>query len=267
MNIVRTHNPKYTIMIGTCASIKQNHKLGTVLIPRRVFSYESGKYENGVSKPDYESKSFGSFLRNEAELLNSRIKNVKYSIITDEDFCSGGAVIDDPKMINKIDRRGGRKLSGLDMEAYSIACINSILTDKELIVVKAISDYAKKKKKAEKKGNKELAQKNSADFTLRLIKHLQEKVFSQHNKSNVVLGHQGIVILSATYCWPNGQVPVTENIRELISRGITEFIVDPGNLGVKDPIYGTKKTLDVHYKINGKERGKRIEDGRVFKFD
>lgn len=179
MKIINIHEPIYTIMIGTCACIKRNHKLGDVLIPKRVFSYESGKYENGVFDPDYEAKSTGDQLRKQAELLKSRIGHkLKYNVTTDEDFCSGGAVIDDKDMSNEIVKRCGRKLSGLDMEAYSIACINSLLfPDKELLVIKAISDYAKNKTESEEEGNKELAKNNSANYAFELIKHLEDFIF------------------------------------------------------------------------------------------
>jgi nucleoside phosphorylase len=179
MNIISIHKPFYTIMIGTCARIAKDHKLGDVLIPDRVFSYESGKYEKGEFKPDYTAHSTGEELRKQAELLKSLMNGkLNYNVTTDEDFCSGGAVIDDSEISKEIIKRCGRKLSGLDMESYSIAFINTILKgNNELLVVKGISDFAKNKQDTEQVGNKELAKKNSAHFTFELIKHLQQTVF------------------------------------------------------------------------------------------
>jgi nucleoside phosphorylase len=163
MNIISIHKPIYTIMIGTCACIAKNHKLGDVLIPDRVFSYESGKYEKGIFKADYAAHNTGEELRKQAELLKSQLgKKLHYNITTDEDFCSGAAVVDDLEISNEIIKRCGRKLSGLDMEAYSIACINSVL---------------KGNNETEQTGNKELAKQNSAHFSFELIKHLQESFF------------------------------------------------------------------------------------------
>ncbi len=70
MNIISIHKPIFTLMIGTCACIAKNHNLGDVLIPDRVFSYESGKYEKGEFKPDYAAHSTGEELRRHAELQN-----------------------------------------------------------------------------------------------------------------------------------------------------------------------------------------------------
>jgi len=179
MNIIALHEPVYTFMIGTCACIAKDHKLGDILIPDRVFSYESGKFEKGVFKPDYLAHSTGEELRKQAELLKSIIgSRLSFNITTDEDFCSGGAVVDDIELSKEIITRCGRKLSGLDMEAYSIACINTVLKgNKELLVIKGISDFAKDKGEAEKSGNKELAKKNSAKYTYELIRHLQDTTF------------------------------------------------------------------------------------------
>jgi nucleoside phosphorylase len=181
MKIISLHDPIYTIMIGTCACIAKEHKLGDVLIPDRVFSYESGKYEKGVFKPDYASFPTGEGLRKQAELLKSMISDkINFNVTTDEDFCSGGAVVNDLEISKDIISLCGRKLSGLDMEAYSIACINHVLQgDKELLVIKGISDYAKDKSEAESTGNKNLAKANSAKFAYELIKHLQNSIFSQ----------------------------------------------------------------------------------------
>ncbi len=178
MRIINIHQPYFTLFIGTCASIGEKKELGDVLIPHRIFSYESGKYDDGIFKPDFYSYETGETLRKQANLLYSRIeKKLKYKVSYDDDFSSGGAVIDDDNIVAEIEKRSGRKLSGLDMEAYSIGCINFILKpSKELLVIKGISDYARKKSETEQQGNKELARKNAAEFTFELIKHLDSNV-------------------------------------------------------------------------------------------
>lgn len=184
MDIVLKHNPIYTFMIGTCACLNDKHKIGDVLVPDRIFSYESGKYESGKFMPDYFAHSTSGKLRKQAELLKSIIgKKIQFSVIADEDFCSGAAVIDDSKIVANIKKYGSRKLSGLDMESYAIACMNTLFKgEKDLLVIKGISDYAKQKSESEKKGNKELAKKNSAKFALHLIKHLQKNTFIHDKK-------------------------------------------------------------------------------------
>ena len=180
MDIISKHNPYYIIMIGTCACLNNKHMIGDILIPDRIFSYESGKYENGNFKPDYMAHSTGETLRKQAESLKFNLgKKIKYNVTTDEDFCSGAAVIDDSEIVRRIIDIGSRKLSGLDMEGYALACMNTLFKgDKEVIVIKGISDFANKKAESENRGNKELAKINSSKFALHLVKYLQNTVFA-----------------------------------------------------------------------------------------
>lgn len=78
---------------------------------------------------------------------------------------------------------------------------------------------------------------------------------------------KGITILSATYEWPNGQVDVTNQIKEFISNGIYTIIVDPSTFGILDPAYGMTKTLKIHCKIDGKEKIFAKKDGERFKIE
>lgn len=181
MKIISKFNPKFTFFIGTCAGLRE-HEIGSVLVPFRVFSYESGKYENRIFYPDYLSYETSETLRKKAQILWDSIKATSkdkapiYKVVTDEDFCSGSAVINDANKVKEIRENGARKLSGLEMEAYSIAYINHVLKpDNELLVIKGISDYADNKAKSEKENGKELAMDNCADFTLKLIEYLEEK--------------------------------------------------------------------------------------------
>jgi nucleoside phosphorylase len=170
--IIMTYNPKYTFFIGTCAGLREKNNIGDVLVPDRVFTYESGKHENGEFLPDDLAYETGQTLRKAAEELKHNIGSaLPYKVITDEDLCSGAAVINDPKIVQIILERSSRKVSGLDMESHALGCINQIFHPEcEISVIKSIMDFAREKQESEDKGNKELAKKNAADFALRLIK-------------------------------------------------------------------------------------------------
>ena len=97
---------------------------------------------------------------------------------TDEHFCSGAAIIDNAAKRDEIKSIAPRKVSGLDMEAYSIACINNILKveGKKLSVIKGIMDFCENKAGSEKAENKKLAISNSAKFTKELIMYIDEHI-------------------------------------------------------------------------------------------
>ena len=73
-----------------------------------------------------------------------------------------------------------RKVTGLDMEAYSLACIHNILKEegKKVAVVKGIMDFGKMKIESEKNNSKELAKTNSAQFTLGLIEYIYDSIIN-----------------------------------------------------------------------------------------
>ncbi|HSY60340.1 MAG TPA: hypothetical protein VK796_00635, partial [Cytophaga sp.] len=89
------------------------------------------------------------------------------------------------------------------------------------------------------------------------IDELLKKLSEERNQTS-------ILILSATYEWPNGQVDVTSQIKELTSKGINTIIVDPSTFGIKDPAHGIVKTLKIHCKINGIEKEFINKDGERF---
>lgn len=178
MNIINIHNPKYTLVIGTCAGlIDEERNAGDVMVPYRIFSYESGKWVDGKFKTDSASVETGSSLRKHAELV-SKSKERNFNIFTDEDLACGSAVIDDVDKREEIISASARKVRGLDMESYSVGCINSLVSpEKELLVIKGISDFGMAKSRSEKSGNKSLAKENAAKFALELINYLQESIF------------------------------------------------------------------------------------------
>ena len=185
MQVINKYNPRFIFMIGTCAGITKykKHALGDVLIPCRVFSFESGKLQDGKFLPDYRNYELSNLLLKYATALAGQLHDkVGYGIFTDEDLCSGAAVINDSIKVEEIEKHGSVKLSGLDMEGYAIGCLNDILRgSNDLLVVKSISDYAVKKGESEGSGNKILAMENSADFTFQLIRYIEKKLFGTFN--------------------------------------------------------------------------------------
>jgi len=188
MKIISKHNPKYTFFIGTCAGLnKKKQKYGDVLIPDCVFSYESGKHTEGnVFLPDHINFETDGEIRRYAEIIKKKFAN-KFNVFTDENFCSGAAVIDNMEKRDKIINDSPRKVTGLDMEAFAIACINNILKvdKKKLSVVKSIMDFGENKSKSEAKKNKELAKNNSAKFAFELLKYIEENVTQKKSKIKI----------------------------------------------------------------------------------
>lgn len=177
MRIITSFQVKYTLFIGTCAGVlPDKNNIGDVLVPDFIYNYESGKHrENGDFESDHAGFQTSIEIRKSAETLKNRLSN-KVKIITDDNFCSGSAVVDNTMKMDEIRKILPRKVSGLDMEAYSLACINDILRDegKHITVVKSIMDFGTDKSNSEKKDNKNIAMKNSATVALEIIKEIHK---------------------------------------------------------------------------------------------
>ncbi len=231
----------------------------------------------------------GGFLRKEAEHLNSKIKNtLNYKVITDEDFCSGAAIINDAEKREQVLKHSARKVSGLDMEAYSLACINSLIMaeKKEVLVIKGIMDFAMNKDAFEESGGKDLAKKNSAAFAYALIQHLDSTIFNPINqiRDNIIEGNtgitsahissidkqlsigNGIIVHSAIYGADGDNRDVADKISLLASRNVWEFEVGNWLVDGPEPSMGKEKTLLVDYTINGIRKTKPVYERNTFKF-
>ena len=179
MRIVMIHQPIYTFFIGTCAGLHPSkQKTGDVLVPHFIFNHESGKYnDKGEFESDYMSFDTDEEIRKSAEIIKNKVSK-QFNVTTDDNFCSGGAIVDDKVKKENILKESARKVSGLDMEAFSVACINSILKSegKKLGVIKGIMDFGENRTTDEREQGKKLAMLNSAKFVLELIEYIDEDI-------------------------------------------------------------------------------------------
>jgi hypothetical protein len=181
MRVIMQHQPIFIFFIGTYAGLNsEEQNAGDVLVPHFIYNYESGKHnENGEFKPDHICLETDEEVRKYAEIIKKKVDK-EFNVFTDENFCSGSAVVDNIDKRKQIVEQIPRKVTGLDMEAYSLACINNILKEegKKVSVVKGIMDFGQDKTISEKAENKTKAKVNSAKFTLALIEYVEENVLN-----------------------------------------------------------------------------------------
>lgn len=181
MRIISKYQPIYTIFIGTCAGLySEDYQYGDVLVPHNIYNYESGKHkDNNIFESDHNCYPTDDDMRKYAQIISRKLDK-RIRIIADDHFCSGSAIVDSKTKKEEIISRLPRKVTGLDMESYSIACINYILREegKKLCVVKSIMDFGENKSASEKSKNKELAMKNSGLVALELIKYIHTEIIN-----------------------------------------------------------------------------------------
>ncbi len=184
---ILTFEPKVLIMGGVCAGDKERVSMGTIVIPRHIYEYSSGKIITGKDgQPEFSqrlinvsaSKKMSRFyqyvesdtnIRNIiAGIQNAFIgtvpKQVEKATIVTYPLASGPWVIDSEKVFTVIKNKIPHdKFCSIDMEAFAFASVAQI-HDLPWLVVKTVQDYANGKKRTNEKQSRQYATFSSAQF-------------------------------------------------------------------------------------------------------
>jgi nucleoside phosphorylase len=278
---------KYLALIGIAAgSSSKDQNFGDILIPKTVYNYESGKYieikkdgnpENNEIKfnSDYSSFPIDTDILQKITavtsdqkildaIMNSWSVSKSYKLkVHSGNFACGSAVIASMKKVKQIEDAISRKYIGIDMETFALASVNQLKHNHnpKMFIIKAITDFAD--------SDKDDSEHEFASYTAaKVFLEVCSLVLVGNSISTTVAStEKTILILSATYEWPNGQEDVTKQIKEFVEKGIITIVVDPATFQIKDPAYGVVKTLSIHCKINGQERILIKKDGERFRIE
>lgn len=167
--------PRYIIMSGIAAGVKEEYNIGDIIIPKEVKDYCSGKFSTPKGRSKEAIKSpfdyfipTASSIPTDADIINmvsesyeSELCSIynkykhkeKYSIpqIRTGDLATGDSVIQNSKIIEVMIKKFLRQADGVDMEAYGMyyAAQQAINPKPIPICMKSISDFANKDKSNE----------------------------------------------------------------------------------------------------------------------
>jgi nucleoside phosphorylase len=176
-------NPKYIIMTGIAAGIKDKVKLGDILIADPTWDWGSGKQTIKQGKPVFLSSprqiTMDPHLRAKLRSLATNRKyleeiynnaHVKPQWALDAHLgpvATGAAVLEDPSIVEMIQSQH-RETIGIEMEAYGVALASSISNAKPPIpiIVKSVCDFANTDKNDEWQS---YAAYTSASYAIKLI--------------------------------------------------------------------------------------------------
>lgn|GEM_PF-809425 len=97
-------------------------------------------------------------------------------------------------------------------------------------------------------------QNKSKEDVIDFMNTIEER-FQNSTSTTAQVTTEGTVIHSAKYGANGHFTDLTEKISGLVAKNILEFKVDNALVDGKDPIVGTKKTLEISCTINGKKKG------------
>lgn len=153
---IQLFNPKMVLMCGVCAGVKRGINLGDLVVFSPVFEYGAGKYNNGIFTPDYRQRQLnGCFKPTVYKMCNDKVltRKIKDEWAYDKPdtelaihICaagSGAAVVTDEDAVKRITGHQ-KELGAIDMEAYAVAEVASIVAHHEIpwLVVKGVQDFA-----------------------------------------------------------------------------------------------------------------------------
>lgn len=277
---------KYLGLVGIAAgSNSKDQHFGDLLIPKTIYNYESGKYveikkdenpENNEIKfnSDYSSFPIDTDILQKITAVTSDQKildkimdswsvSKPYKLkVHSGNFACGSAVVASKKKVKQIEDAISRKYIGIDMETFALASVNQLKHNHnpKMFIIKAITDFAD--------SDKDDSEHEFASYTAaKVFLEVCSLVLIGDKDTIITSAEKTILILSATYEWPNGQEEVTKQIKDFVDKGIITIVVDPSTFQIKDPARGVVKTLNIHCKINGQERVFIKKDGERFRIE
>ncbi|MEH7435757.1 phosphorylase family protein [Bacillus thuringiensis] len=189
MKMIQHFKPKYFIMTGIAAGVKETSNLGDIILASEVWEFSSGKIISG----QLENKNFlpdPKYLAISAEIKEVLSKDFSEELkIIEENWenknntsgnlkailgpiACGPVVIQNEQVIKDFIIPFNRKIKGIDMESYGVvyACENGYLPKPRVIICKSICDYGDANKGDT---HQNYASYTSAQFTkILLLNHL-----------------------------------------------------------------------------------------------
>ncbi|MGZ4089230.1 MAG: 5'-methylthioadenosine/S-adenosylhomocysteine nucleosidase family protein [Bacteroidia bacterium] len=178
--ILARFSPKYLVMVGVCGGrASKGVKLLDIIIPNKVFDYQSGKYDKGEFKPylrvcNINNKkaiaSQKSILRAMEDHVATPLKaKCKTLVVHGKTMACGNVVVKTDGYLDKTISAFDEETVGVEMESFGVVRTTELVEDKKVtpIIIKSVMDYTEKGKNDQDKAT---AAYFSACFTYFLIR-------------------------------------------------------------------------------------------------
>jgi len=178
--ILSRFSPKYLIMVGVCGGrASKGINLLDILIPNKIFDFQTGKYENGEFKPylrvcNINNKraiaSSERILKSIEEYVSTPLKEKCKSIrIRTKTLACGNIVVKTDGFLEDVVSAFDEETEGVEMESFGVARTTELLEDKKVmpLIIKSVMDFTEKSKNDKDKAN---AAYFSACYTYFLIR-------------------------------------------------------------------------------------------------
>jgi nucleoside phosphorylase len=157
--ILSRFSPKYIIMVGVCGGrASKGINLLDILIPNKVFDYQTGKYENGEFKPYLRACNINNkkaldaadnILKLMEEYVNAPLKSKCKKInIRSRTLACGNVVVKTDGYLEDVISNLDEETEGVEMESFGVVRTTELLEDKRVtpIIIKSVMDFTEKSK-------------------------------------------------------------------------------------------------------------------------
>lgn len=178
--ILARFSPKYLIMVGVCGGrYSKGVRLLDIIVPSKVFDYQTGKYENGQFMPYLRVSNLNNkkVLSVGAQILKSMENHVSTPLkskcrnitIRSRTMACGNIVVKTDGYLDETISNFDEETESVEMESFGVVRTTELLEDKTVkpLIIKAVMDYTEKDKGDK---DKSTAAYFSACFTYFLIK-------------------------------------------------------------------------------------------------
>jgi nucleoside phosphorylase len=152
--VIGTWNLARIMLVGICGGVpsaSSDLRLGDVLVPDQVVGYELGKLTPGRTDPHHQAYPSDHELRSCAQSIQPGDwvhtiatprpdQSMRYPLVHVGPMLSGEKVVADPAVLEELRQHWPQAL-GVEMESHGVA-LTAHRNRRELLVVKAISDFA-----------------------------------------------------------------------------------------------------------------------------
>jgi nucleoside phosphorylase len=178
--ILAKFSPKYLIMVGVCGGrATKGINLLDIIIPNKVFDYQTGKYEHGEFMPYLRACNINNkkaidasdkILKSMEDYVNTPLKSkCKGVTIRSKTLACGNVVVKTDGYLETVISGFDEETEGVEMESFGVVRTTELLEDKKVtpIIIKSVMDFTEKSKTDKDKAN---AAYLSACFTYFLVK-------------------------------------------------------------------------------------------------
>ncbi|WP_292379284.1 5'-methylthioadenosine/S-adenosylhomocysteine nucleosidase [Methanosarcina sp. UBA289] len=240
-------DPSIIIFVGVAGGVKDDVKLGDVVVASKVYCYESGKAGNNFkTRPQVSSPNYKVINRAKAEARKYDWLQYLDGIIPDpqptvfvKPIAAGGKVLSSSlSEAYKLIKSGYGDTLAVEMDGYGFLKAAYANPQVDALVIRGISDLIDNKDSADKAGFQKIASRHASAFAFQILAKLCIEI--QKHVDRAFIWDKSLI---------NNEVDITRD-KNLVNDDFLGFINDCKSYSTVDHIYANEDSQYIIISIN-----------------